>query len=727
MRVGSVQTCFGIASGSCLPLGLVRAQVFSRPWACVALALCGLVFLAQPTVAQFTPAIDWKTLDQINAQEGTSVPPYTLNTPHSQIRLLGSLFSTADQSWSLTVDPMRGVAYVTENWPDQEGYPVGDIAAVNLRTLAVERRIAITNAGRLINPACTRFDYVGNRVFVYDYPSDQIYIADAASGMVNEIITPPPGWRFCPEYYSPQTQRLYGWRSDATGFAVMDLTKHPDDPGKFAAIAPGIDPNFCFFAVDESAKMFYHGLEDNRTIAAVDIDLASASYGQVVWSTETGSVTNPWPLGGCLQPAVDPVRHLLYIPDVGSWDDPDQQAGLHVFDIDRASATYQQQIQTIPLDGLPPARTPNPSPLDYTWSSGDFGSMLTPIVDPVTGMVYVLATNDTCVALSSGGAPEAAAYCNDDLYQASVLAVDRNVGVVGRSILPASQTSWSPPRLPGPTPSSYKVIVLDPATRQILVTNQADQMSVLQDLRSSAVSTPSSSNSPVTVTAPEATITFSSVSSGGETTIRPLPITELNVQFPGQFTINGAALYDVSTTANVAGPITLCFNLAYVNDPAEFDSLWVLHAENSQLVNRTVSRDFPSRTVCATTSSLSPFVVARLTTAAFTPRLLYTIDRSYRAGSTIPIKVQVIRWDGANASSPTLALRAVKLTRTADDVPQVVEDSGNANPDFAFRYDAGLQGYIFNLSTKGLAPGTYSLTAEVGSGGKLIHLPFGVR
>ena len=48
-----------------------------------------------------------------------------------------------------------------------------------------------------------------------------------------------------------------------------------------------------------------------------------------------------------------------------------------------------------------------------------------------------------------------------------------------------------------------------------------------------------------------------------------------------------------------------------------------------------------------------------------------------------------------------------------------IDDSGNANPDYGFRYDSTLGGtgggYIFNLSTKGLASGQYVLSFYVGS------------
>jgi hypothetical protein len=39
------------------------------------------------------------------------------------------------------------------------------------------------------------------------------------------------------------------------------------------------------------------------------------------------------------------------------------------------------------------------------------------------------------------------------------------------------------------------------------------------------------------------------------------------------------------------------------------------------------------------------------------------------------------------------------------------DDTGSANPDNDFRFDSG--SYIFNLSTKGLASGTYGFTFTV--------------
>jgi hypothetical protein len=61
-------------------------------------------------------------------------------------------------------------------------------------------------------------------------------------------------------------------------------------------------------------------------------------------------------------------------------------------------------------------------------------------------------------------------------------------------------------------------------------------------------------------------------------------------------------------------------------------------------------------------------------------------------------------------SVPSLTVHATSVTRISSSVSGVPEDSGNANPDYAFRYDAALGGYIYNLSTNGLLTGTYALS-----------------
>ena len=93
---------------------------------------------------------------------------------------------------------------------------------------------------------------------------------------------------------------------------------------------------------------------------------------------------------------------------------------------------------------------------------------------------------------------------------------------------------------------------------------------------------------------------------------------------------------------------------------------------------------------------------------------LYDPTVTKKAGSTVPIKVRLCNATGGNLSSPSLVLHATGVTRTSNNTPATLEDSGNANPDLDFRYDAGLGGYIFNLSTRGFTAGSYVLTFSAG-------------
>ncbi len=99
-----------------------------------------------------------------------------------------------------------------------------------------------------------------------------------------------------------------------------------------------------------------------------------------------------------------------------------------------------------------------------------------------------------------------------------------------------------------------------------------------------------------------------------------------------------------------------------------------------------------------------------LTRASYVVQPLFNQTRAYRLGSVVPIRLQLLDADGNNLSSDSLVLTATALVQTDGTAdPLVVEDAGNSNPDSAFRYDAALGGYVFNLDTKALSPGTWEL------------------
>ena len=119
-------------------------------------------------------------------------------------------------------------------------------------------------------------------------------------------------------------------------------------------------------------------------------------------------------------------------------------------------------------------------------------------------------------------------------------------------------------------------------------------------------------------------------------------------------------------------------------------------------------------TIYATTTSFSPFYIARRGNHILP---LFDTSKAYKAGSTSPVKLQVLDAANANLSSASLKVKTRKLLRTQNGTATTVIDAGNSNPDSDFRFDptlGGSGGYIFNLSTKGLKSGRYSLSIAVG-------------
>jgi len=107
--------------------------------------------------------------------------------------------------------------------------------------------------------------------------------------------------------------------------------------------------------------------------------------------------------------------------------------------------------------------------------------------------------------------------------------------------------------------------------------------------------------------------------------------------------------------------------------------------------------------------------------------LLYDPTVARRSGTVYPIKAQLCDASGNNLSSPEIVVHAVSVTQTSTNTPANLDDVGNANPDFDFRYDAALGGYIFNLSLRGIATGTYNLNFQAGADPALHSSPFAVK
>lgn len=222
----------------------------------------------------------------------------------------------------------------------------------------------------------------------------------------------------------------------------------------------------------------------------------------------------------------------------------------------------------------------------------------------------------------------------------------------------------------------------------------------------------------VTVQTDAANFTFDNVSTPGTTSVSAIDPATVG-QVPGGFAVSNSIAYEISTTATFTGSVSLVFKVPGPISQSDFNSLAILHNLNGTLVDVTAStplRDYANLTIYATTNSFSPFYLARKGSHITT---LFDQTKAYKSGSTIPIKLQILNATNANISSAATSLVTRDLRLMSGNTLAPITDSGNANPDYTFRYDSTLGGtgggYIFNLSTKGLAPGQYVLSFYVGS------------
>jgi hypothetical protein len=105
--------------------------------------------------------------------------------------------------------------------------------------------------------------------------------------------------------------------------------------------------------------------------------------------------------------------------------------------------------------------------------------------------------------------------------------------------------------------------------------------------------------------------------------------------------------------------------------------------------------------------------------------ILFDQAKAHKAGSTVPIKLQLCNAAGANASDASVPVVATAVYLISTSAPGPLADSGNANPDNQFRFAGG--SYIFNLSLKGFGQGTYALTFTAGSDPTSHTVQFQVR
>jgi hypothetical protein len=225
------------------------------------------------------------------------------------------------------------------------------------------------------------------------------------------------------------------------------------------------------------------------------------------------------------------------------------------------------------------------------------------------------------------------------------------------------------------------------------------------DLETSATSSGCSASS---VTADTAGVTFTcSASSEGGTSTESVTIKRdataptITIASPtgGNYLLNQAAVVIFTCNDAMAG-IASCSGSA---------------ADGSSLDTSTVG--VKALTVNTADNAGNSATMAINYTVGYGVVALYDQTKTHKAGSTVPIKIRLVDANVANVSSSTIVPHALSVIQVSSQVSSEFSDAGNSNPDFDFRYDSALGGYIFNLKTTGLATGTYLLSFSAGSAG----------
>jgi hypothetical protein len=101
------------------------------------------------------------------------------------------------------------------------------------------------------------------------------------------------------------------------------------------------------------------------------------------------------------------------------------------------------------------------------------------------------------------------------------------------------------------------------------------------------------------------TVTYTAVTGAGSTTVVDAPQQTLP---PPYIHCASCPELNITTTSTFTAPVTTCITMPASTDINTFHQLRLLHGEPG-LVNRTVSSNFASKTICARTTTVSPFVV----------------------------------------------------------------------------------------------------------------------
>ena len=144
-------------------------------------------------------------------------------------------------------------------------------------------------------------------------------------------------------------------------------------------------------------------------------------------------------------------------------------------------------------------------------------------------------------------------------------------------------------------------------------------------------------------------VNYTAVLGAGSTTVVDAPQQTLP---PPYLHCTACPELNITTTATFTAPVTTCITMPASTDLATFRQLRILHGEPG-LVNRTISGNFATKTICARTATVSPFVVA--------------LDPNAPTATPASISGRVTAPDGAPLAGVTMKLSGAQSAKVITD------------------------------------------------------------
>lgn len=367
-----------------------------------------------------------------------------------------------------------------------------------------------------------------------------------------------------------------------------------------------------------------------------------------------------------------PTIEIFGFPVPGFVNEPIQTGGPLAFDAIKGLAEEAVGPNHVVVLFTRPLSLTDPLP-----DRGDFAvTVERPVADPPSVTTFVMTPSGVGSLFPGYGMGVLDLVLPQDLAPGDIVNV---------SYVPGT-TSGSPPLLDGHgTPA--------PAFPNLTV----DLSLAPYPLRSTPVSTV-----PITVSPPDPStgarpvaVTFSSVTSGGTTTVTASPT---GPPVPAGFQLGTSPVfYEIATTAVYTPPVTVCV----VYDDSAFvppDPPRLLHFEGSSWIDVTTSLDTATHTLCGVVNSLSPFTVAGLHypfSGFFSPVDNQPVVNISKAGSAIPIKFALGGDRGLGIFATGYPRSQVVACNSSAPLDGIEETVGPGAATLSFSPDSGRYQYVW--------------------------------